>query len=73
MQEQKQKVAKEQDKTHTEQSWVGNSQDAQDAKEEVKQERVITLRPLNMQDFKEAKNQVTLLLVSNQSSNIYFL
>ncbi|RHN53557.1 putative adenosinetriphosphatase [Medicago truncatula] len=35
-----------------------NSQDAQDAKEEVEQERVITLRPLNMQDFKMAKSQV---------------
>ena len=32
-----------------------------DAEDEVKQERVITLRPLNMQDFKEAKNQVRLL------------
>ncbi|KAK7406079.1 hypothetical protein VNO78_07696 [Psophocarpus tetragonolobus] len=35
----------------------GNSQ-VQDAEEEVQQERVITLRPLNMQDFKEAKSQV---------------
>ncbi|KAK7251380.1 hypothetical protein RIF29_34524 [Crotalaria pallida] len=35
-----------------------NTQDAVVAEEEVKQERVITLRPLNMQDFKEAKNQV---------------
>ncbi|KAL5174322.1 putative AAA domain-containing protein [Glycine soja] len=41
------------------QSVVGNTQDALDEEEEVKQERVIiTLRPLNMQDFKEAKNQV---------------
>ncbi|GAU29462.1 hypothetical protein TSUD_227270 [Trifolium subterraneum] len=32
-------------------------QNAQDA-EEVEQERVITLRPLNMQDFKVAKSQV---------------
>ena len=39
---------------------LGNTQDALDEEEEVKQERVIiTLRPLNMQDFKEAKNQVT--------------
>ncbi|XP_045826309.1 putative ribosome biogenesis ATPase nvl isoform X2 [Trifolium pratense] len=29
-----------------------------EAKEEVQKERVITLRPLNMQDFKEAKKQV---------------
>ncbi|XP_004511542.1 uncharacterized protein [Cicer arietinum] len=35
-----------------------NSEDAQDGEEEVKQERVITLRPLNMQDFKVAKSQV---------------
>ncbi|TKY70986.1 hypothetical protein E2542_SST07281 [Spatholobus suberectus] len=40
------------------QSTVGNTQDALDAEEEVQQERVITLRPLNMQDFKEAKNQL---------------
>ena len=26
--------------------------------EEGKEERVITIRPLNMEDFKEAKNQV---------------
>jgi len=36
-------------------------QDALDTEEEVQQERVITLRPLNMQDFKEAKSQVRLL------------
>ncbi|KAJ1386055.1 P-loop containing nucleoside triphosphate hydrolase [Sesbania bispinosa] len=41
-----------------EQFTAGNTEDAQDAEEEVEQERVITLRPLNMQDFKEAKNQV---------------
>lgn len=26
--------------------------------EEDKEERIITIRPLNMEDFKEAKNQV---------------
>jgi len=31
-----------------------------EAKEEVKQEKVIFLRPLNMQDFKEARSQVRL-------------
>ncbi|XP_047165244.1 ribosome biogenesis ATPase RIX7-like [Vigna umbellata] len=41
------------------QSTVGNIQDALEAKEEVKQERVISLRPLNMQDFKEARSQVS--------------
>ncbi|XP_020224539.1 putative cell division cycle ATPase isoform X2 [Cajanus cajan] len=40
------------------QSIVGNTRDALHGEEEVKQTRVITLRPLNMQDFKEAKNQV---------------
>ncbi|KAL2348003.1 hypothetical protein Fmac_002003 [Flemingia macrophylla] len=36
-----------------------HNNNAQDAEEEAQQERVITLRPLNMQDFKEAKNQVS--------------
>ncbi|KAG4993089.1 hypothetical protein JHK86_029916 [Glycine max] len=36
-------------------------QEAPDTEEKVQQERVITLRPLNMQDFKEAKSQVRLL------------
>ncbi|XP_027913303.1 calmodulin-interacting protein 111-like [Vigna unguiculata] len=38
---------------------AGNTQDGVEAKEEVKQERVISLRPLNMQDFKEARSQVS--------------
>ncbi|XP_040873822.1 uncharacterized protein [Glycine max] len=58
----KQKASRGQNKDVQEsrgQSVVGNTQDALDEEEEVKQERVIiTLRPLNMQDFKEAKNQV---------------
>ncbi|RZC13605.1 putative AAA domain-containing protein C24B10.10c isoform A [Glycine soja] len=58
----KQKAAKGQNKDVQEsqggQSILGNTQDAIDGEEEVKQERVITLGPLNMQDFKEAKNQV---------------
>ncbi|KAK9197751.1 hypothetical protein WN944_012934 [Citrus x changshan-huyou] len=33
-------------------------EDASDSKEDIKEERVITLRPLNMDDFREAKNQV---------------
>ncbi|KAG5030007.1 hypothetical protein JHK87_013521 [Glycine soja] len=57
----KQKAAKGQNKDVQEsqggQSILGNTQDAIDGEEEVKQERVITLGPLNMQDFKEAKNQ----------------
>lgn len=41
----------------------GQNEDVQysQGEEETEQERVITLRPLNMPDFKEAKNQVTLL------------
>ncbi|KAK7399150.1 hypothetical protein VNO78_10326 [Psophocarpus tetragonolobus] len=50
--EKKQKVAKGQKED------VQDSQGALDGEEEVTQERVITLRQLNMQDFKEAKNQV---------------
>lgn len=34
------------------------AEDASDSKEDIKKERVITLRPLNMDDFREAKNQV---------------
>ncbi|KAH9719342.1 AAA domain-containing protein [Citrus sinensis] len=34
------------------------AEDASDSKEDIKEERVITLRPLNMDDFREAKNQV---------------
>ncbi|XP_073226139.1 uncharacterized protein [Cicer arietinum] len=55
----KQKATKEHNKDiqdrQEEQSMVGNTQGA---KEKLQHERVITLRPLNMQDFKEAKNQV---------------
>ncbi|CAL0311405.1 unnamed protein product [Lupinus luteus] len=36
----------------------GERSTVRDTKEEFKQERVINLRPLNMQDFKEAKKQV---------------
>ncbi|KAL2342709.1 hypothetical protein Fmac_003994 [Flemingia macrophylla] len=50
----KQKAAKKQNKDFQD-SQVGNTQEGQ---EEVEHGRVITLRPLNMQDFKEAKNQV---------------
>ena len=38
----------------------GQSTDgASDPKEEGKEERVIILRPLNMEDMRQAKNQVT--------------
>ncbi|KEH21161.1 uncharacterized protein [Medicago truncatula] len=53
----KQKATKEQNKnTQEAKEQNKNSQEAKE--DEVPQERVITLRPLNMQDFKEAKNQV---------------
>ncbi|KAJ4711984.1 P-loop containing nucleoside triphosphate hydrolases superfamily protein [Melia azedarach] len=35
-----------------------NKEEGSDAKQDTKEERVITLRPLNMEDFREAKNQV---------------
>ncbi|KAJ0100578.1 hypothetical protein Patl1_20259 [Pistacia atlantica] len=35
-----------------------SSEDASDSKEESKEERVIELRPLNMEDLRQAKNQV---------------
>lgn len=35
-----------------------NSEEAREKKEENKEERVISLRPLNMEDFRQAKNQV---------------
>ena len=38
-----------------------STDDASDPKEEGKEERVITLRPLNMEDMRQAKNQVTSL------------
>ena len=69
-QDKKQKAAKGQNKDVQEsqggQSILGNTQDAIDGEEEVKQERVITLGPLNMQDFKEAKNQVTPTLTNKE-------
>lgn len=46
-QEKKQNVAKVQKLVQT-----------ADTKEDSKEERVITLRPLNMEDFKQAHNQV---------------
>ncbi|XP_054810141.1 peroxisomal ATPase PEX6 isoform X2 [Prosopis cineraria] len=55
----KQKAAnKDVQDRHREQSTTEDAPDAVNAQEEVEQERVIVLRPLNMQDFREAKNQV---------------
>ncbi|XP_019446555.1 PREDICTED: uncharacterized AAA domain-containing protein C16E9.10c-like [Lupinus angustifolius] len=51
---QKDKATKDQNKDVQDR----NKQGAVDTEQEAKQERVITLRPLNMQDFREAKNQV---------------
>ncbi|KAK1588945.1 hypothetical protein Q3G72_028903 [Acer saccharum] len=46
-----------------------NTEDASesDSKEDVKGERVVTLRPLNMADFREAKNQVAASFASGGS------
>ncbi|ESW32115.1 hypothetical protein PHAVU_002G294200 [Phaseolus vulgaris] len=58
----KQKAAKKQNDyvkdSQGEPSIAGTNQDGTSGEEEIEQERVITLRPLNKQDFKEAKNQV---------------
>ncbi|KAI9174378.1 hypothetical protein LWI28_016420 [Acer negundo] len=44
-----------------------NTEEASDSKEDVKGERVVTLRPLNMADFREAKNQVAASFASGGS------
>ncbi|XP_059667141.1 uncharacterized protein LOC132312694 isoform X1 [Cornus florida] len=44
-----------------------SSEDGSDEKEGGKEERVITLRPLNMEDMKEAKNQVAASFASEGS------
>ncbi|KAL1355760.1 hypothetical protein AAHE18_05G135600 [Arachis hypogaea] len=41
-----------------EEKQKGSQGDSPDTEDEVKQKRVIKPRPLNMQDLKEAKNQV---------------
>jgi predicted KAP-like P-loop ATPase len=47
------------DAAHTKEEGK-SSEDAADTKEEGKQESVIILRPLNMDDMRQAKNQVSL-------------
>ena len=47
------------------QSTAEISQDAENVQEEVEKERVIVLRPLNKEDFREAKNQVPILFNLN--------
>lgn len=42
-----------------------STEDASDSKEEEKEERVITLRSLTMEDMRQAKNQVTSHSFSN--------
>lgn len=44
-----------------------SSEDASETKEEAKEERVITLRPLNMEDMRQAKNQVAASFASEGS------
>ncbi|XWS37910.1 hypothetical protein CRYUN_Cryun19dG0085800 [Craigia yunnanensis] len=44
-----------------------SSEDASEIKEENKEERVITLRPLNMEDMRQAKNQVAASFASEGS------
>ena len=42
-----------------------SSEDASDTKEEAKGEKVIVLRPLNMEDMRQAKNQVAASFASD--------
>ncbi|XP_017972892.1 PREDICTED: spastin isoform X2 [Theobroma cacao] len=44
-----------------------SSEDASETKEEDKEERVITLRPLNLEDLRQAKNQVAASFASEGS------
>ncbi|KAK8324292.1 hypothetical protein V6Z11_A12G291900 [Gossypium hirsutum] len=44
-----------------------NSEDASDTKDENEEERVIALRPLNMEDMRQAKNQVAASFASEGS------
>lgn len=46
-----------------------SSEDASETKEEAKEERVITLRPLNMEDMRQAKNQVLYLSLDARDIN----
>lgn len=46
-----------------------NEEEDEEEEVELEQERVITLRPLNMQDFKIAKSQVRLLY--NQPKSVF--
>ncbi|RYR10455.1 hypothetical protein Ahy_B05g078896 isoform A [Arachis hypogaea] len=48
----------QQERLKTLEKQKGSQGDSTDTEDEVKQKRVIKLRPLNMQDLKEAKNQV---------------
>ena len=42
-----------------------SSEDASDTREEAKGEKVIVLRPLNMEDMRQAKNQVAASFASD--------
>ncbi|KAL1203124.1 ATPase family AAA domain-containing protein FIGL1 [Cardamine amara subsp. amara] len=53
----KQECLKDQERKKREEA-MKNSEEASEAKEEVSEERVITLRPLSMEDMKIAKSQV---------------
>ncbi|RVW94552.1 ATPase family AAA domain-containing protein 1-A [Vitis vinifera] len=44
-----------------------SSEDASDTKEEAKGEKVIVLRPLNMEDMRQAKNQVAASFASDEA------
>lgn len=63
IQQERKKDLEKKRRTEEEQSAEGNS----DKKEEASEERVITLRPLNMEDMRQAKNQVAASFASEGS------
>ncbi|KAA3459898.1 spastin [Gossypium australe] len=62
----KQERLKDQERKRREEASK-NSEDASDTKEENEEERVIALRPLNMEDMRQAKNQVAASFASEGS------
>ncbi|KAG8476329.1 hypothetical protein CXB51_033289 [Gossypium anomalum] len=62
----KQERLKDQERKRQEEASK-NSEDASDTKDENEEERVIALRPLNMEDMRQAKNQVAASFASEGS------
>lgn len=67
IQQERQKDMEKKRKTEEGKSTEEASDSKEEGKEEVKEERVIILRPLNMEDMKQAKNQVAASFASEGS------